>query len=518
MNLAYLAPTIPATLLSLCYMQTCGAHYCPDPTSPNTHCLISSSANGFLLNRSAITSNNLLPIDLPSLRSAALAHPTQYYSSPHPSSYLLTSVPHNITHITGEQRRRAEQAEALHHALGHPSDNTLSLCISTGKIPTSLVPSDIQLNRSLRGHCVHCAAGKYRAPSRPSSTSAPATTIGQTLSFDPQQLPQPSPGGFTHEVIIVDENSGYLSVVGSFSKSTAQIFKAIHSVITTTYNAHGHKAQSMHSDPEQVNNSLSVPLGSIGIQLKTSLPGDHAYRVERYIETLRAVSSAMLSPLPYHLPPKYYLYLHQAAAASCNSLISTNSSPQTSNELVRKTKLRTVPLPFGSTALVVQHIDKRLTNANKHNTTTPTEPKTELGVCLGPHPTTDHTMFVLANGRIFPRRAYLVLPPTFVPFDWQPKIHVLHVPLPPSHSPSSAHTNPSDPLQHSSSTSSPLPNHPPQLPHLPLPLAIAATTANLPSPFPTTLLDSIHTAIPLYSPPHPLAPLYYYHPTHLSLP
>ena len=370
MNLAYLAPTIPATLLSLCYMQTCGAHYCPDPTNPNTHCLISSSANGFLLHRSAITSNNLLPIDLPSLRSAALAHPTQYYSPPDPSSYLLTSVPHNITHITGEQRRRAEQAEALHHALGHPSDNTLSLCISTGKIPTSLVPSDIQLNRSLRGHCVHCAAGKYRAPSRPSSTSAPATTLGQTLSFDPQQLPQPSPGGFTHEVIIVDENSGYLSVVGSFSKSTAQIFKAIDSVITTTYNADGHKAQSMHSDPEQVNNSLSVPLGSIGIQLKTSLPGDHAHRVERYIETLRAVSSAMLSPLPYHLLPKYYLYLHQAAAASRNSLISTNSSPQTPNELVRKTKLRTVPLPFGSTALVVQHVDKRLTNANKHNTTT----------------------------------------------------------------------------------------------------------------------------------------------------
>jgi hypothetical protein len=182
MNLAYLAPTIPATLLSLCYMQTCGAHYCPDPASPNTHCLISSSVNGFLLNRSAITSNNLLPIDLPSLRSAALVYPTQYFNPLNPSSYLLTSVPPTIPHITSEQRRRADQAEALHHALGHPSDNTLSLCISTGKIPTPLVPSDVQLNRSLRGHCVHCAAGKYRAPPRPSSTSAPATSIGQTLS------------------------------------------------------------------------------------------------------------------------------------------------------------------------------------------------------------------------------------------------------------------------------------------------------------------------------------------------
>ena len=147
------------------------------------------------------------------------------------------------------------------------SNSTLSLCISTGKIPSQLVASIIQLNRYLRGHCVHCAAGKYRAPPHPPSTSAPATTIGQMLSFDPQQLPDPSLGGFTHEVIVVDENSGYLSVVGSFSKSTAYIFEAIQSVMTTMYNAHSHKVASMltlhkvasiHSDSEQVNKSLSV--------------------------------------------------------------------------------------------------------------------------------------------------------------------------------------------------------------------------------------------------------------------
>jgi hypothetical protein len=32
------------------------------------------------------------------------------------------------------------------------------------------------------------------------------------------------------------------------------------------YNAHGHKVASMHSDSERVDNSLSAPLGSIGIQ------------------------------------------------------------------------------------------------------------------------------------------------------------------------------------------------------------------------------------------------------------
>jgi hypothetical protein len=91
---------------------------------------------------------------------------------------------------------------------------------------------------------------------------------------------------------------------------------------------------------------------------------------------------------------------------------------------------------------------------------------TDLGDCLVPNPTTDHTMFVRANGRIVPRRAYLVLPTTFVSFDWQPKTNVLNVPLPASLLPS-----PTD----SSDLTQPLPSstlsldHRPQLPHQPTP-------------------------------------------------
>ena len=109
----------------------------------------------------------------------------------------------------------------------------------------------------------------------------------------------------------------------------------------------------MHSDSENVNNSLSTPLGSLGIHLSNSLPGNHAHLVERCIQSVRGISNAMLSPLPYNLPTRYYLYLHQAAAATRNSLISTKSHPHTPNELVRSTKMRTIPLPFGTTALVV---------------------------------------------------------------------------------------------------------------------------------------------------------------------
>ena len=505
MNLAFLAPTLPTTLLSLGFLQRHGVHYCPDPTRPLTHCLI--SALGLLLNCSTLSPTNLLPIDFAQLYSTALHHPTLFPPQTTLPAFLLTNIPPTTPHVTHEQRTRANQAEALHHALGHPSDDTLSLCIATGKIPTSLISSDIKLNRTLRGHCVHCAAGKYRAPPHPSSTSPPATRPGQRLSFDPQLLPHPSPGGFTHEIIVIDEHSGYMSVIGSFSKHTPHVFQSLQSLITTLYNANNHQVSPMHSDSENVNISLASPLGSLGITLTTSLPGEHAHRAERYIQTLRATSAAMASPLPYYLPNKYILYLHQAAAAARNNLICSQSDPYTPSELLRHTILKSIPLPFGTSALVIQHLDKRRSQAVTHTTTTSTEPKTELGVCLGPHITTGHSLFVLANGRIVPRRPYQLLPSTYVPFDWPPKPHVLHVSITP---PSSTSPLPADSDHY---TCPPIPtttpstlNHPPQLPHLPLPLAIAATTSHIPSPFPAPLLHSLNTGTPLSLPLHPSPP------------
>ena len=209
----------------------------------------------------------------------------------------------------------------------------------------------------------------------------------------------------------------------------------------------------------------------------------------------------MLSPLPYHLPSKYHLYLHQAAATCRNSLISTRSSPHTPNELIRNAKLLTIPLPFGSTALVVQCLDKRTTGARQHHTTVATEPKTELGVCLGPNPISGHTMFVLANDRVVPHRAYLVSPPTFVPFDWIAKDHILHVPLPTTQPAANPATQLPLPLQVNLPAALTIDhslNHPPQLPNLPLPVAIAATTSMIPNPFPVTLLDSTNISLKLF--------------------
>ena len=310
MNKAYFSPTIPVNLLSLGHMQRCGATYGPDPIRPLTHISIYSSLSGPLLAHATLSTNNLLPVDYPALLRASTLSPSKYHNA------LAT---YTLPHYNAEQRARADAAEELLYDLCHPSDRSLCTNLSTGKLPFStLTSADVTLNRILHGPCPHCAAGKHHNPSHPPSPSPPATSIGEVLSFDPQLLPEISPGQHTHEIILVDEFSGHLSIIGATSKSTPAIFKSLHHLISTTYNSHQHRVQVLHGDAEKINTSLASPLGSIGIKLQTSPPGEHAVRVERSILTLRQLTTATLSSLYYHLPVKYTIYLHKAIAAVRN--------------------------------------------------------------------------------------------------------------------------------------------------------------------------------------------------------
>jgi hypothetical protein len=118
------------------------------------------------------------------------------------------------------------------------------------------------------------------------------------------------------------------------------------------YEAHG-QITFMHSDSENVNSSLSQSL---------SAPRTFTYPTLSSATTLK-VYRDYLGYLQRHAttPPvqPHHLYLHQAAAAIRNSLISTKSHPKAPDELLRNSIFRTIPRPFGATALVVQHIDKR---------------------------------------------------------------------------------------------------------------------------------------------------------------
>ena len=93
------------------------------------------------------------------------------------------------------------------------------------------------------------------------------------------------------------------------SRSRAQLlFNALYSYISTTYNAHAHKVESIHADAESVMKSMRAHFGTIGITLTLSPPGQHAQRCERYTRVLDERSASTLDRLPYVLPPKIMLF------------------------------------------------------------------------------------------------------------------------------------------------------------------------------------------------------------------
>ena len=50
---------------------------------------------------------------------------------------------------------------------------------------------------------------------------------------------------------------------------------------------------------------------------------------------------------------------------------------------------------------------------------------------MGHDPISKHTLFLLANGLILPRRIRFTLPPTFTPFNWTAKEYHIIQKLPP---------------------------------------------------------------------------------------
>jgi len=326
-------------------------------------------------------------------------------------------------HINSEMRRRCDDVERLIHRLGFPSDASLANDITSGKIPTHLTTTDVHLNRLLRGPCPHQLAGKARDPVAPTSTTAPATSIGENVSFDIAILLDPPLGGRTHEIFFYDELSGFCGHELAASKRHDDILSAILAFRARVFTAHGHILRHLHGDDEVINSSLELPLANQGITLSLSLPGQHARFVERCIETVRSRSRSMLSPLPYWLPLIYTPHLHKAAIHVMNHSINTRSAPSTPSEIIHGTKIttKTIPLQFGSCHLVTQLDGKRSRLASKFQSQFRYVPKTEIAVCLGPDPLTNSHLFLTESGQIGPKVVRQSMPPSYVPFDWVPK-------------------------------------------------------------------------------------------------
>lgn len=328
------------TLFSLGHLHRCGGSY----KTSSTLGIDIYAIGDCLLDHPSNLSNNLLPVDMRQLKVSKVRYTHQFAILP---GQALAAV-----HYNAEQRRRADQVQELLHILGFPGDKSLATDLSAGKIPSpysNLTAHDVTVNRLLRGACPHAAVGKLHRQPTPSSMTAPATAPGQIISFDRVKLPATAPGGFTHETFAVDEHTGNLHVFGSVSQQNKDLIESIRKYLRIEYTNHGHTVHTLHGDAEKVNASLALLLAdpSIGVKLQLSPPGAHAHRCERYIQIVRGKGIAKLSPLAFHLPDEYILYLHQSVTHSMRNSINSRSSPSRPAELVTGKKMAHVFFKLG---------------------------------------------------------------------------------------------------------------------------------------------------------------------------
>ena len=437
MNVAYYAPLMSATLISMGHLQASGAVWGCDPARPRTHILIHRFPGGPLIGSACRTSSNMYPADIPGLTRA---HSEAEYCgiavarSPPPGLSPSSIQSHNVNrarHVNAEQLRRCEEAERLHFLYGHPSDQSLAEMLASGKIepPTTITGHDLRLLRELKGACPHCLAGKMKRGTHPPSVTAPAQAPGDVVSFDPHLLPCKAPGGYTHEVSYVDEQSGYQIVAGAKSKSVADLAATTLNVMASNFNANRHRISTLHGDSENVNRALRPHVGLVGINVATSGPGEHAHRAERYYQDILAHSAATMSAKPYFLPSAYDHELHKDSADVRNHIINSRSRPFTPEEVFTGRR-SSLAMTFGTCAMVTEFEDKRTTEALANGTTAAGLAKAELGVYMGMDRISGLPRFLLANGLIVPRKVYSTLVSHYVPFGWTPK-PVINVPFPP---------------------------------------------------------------------------------------
>jgi hypothetical protein len=396
-NIAYYSPAITVNLFSLNYLLRRGCSY--STCTETLFLTVRHHATRTIINYVPLNlDNNLHFVDLDQI-------PLNLPTNP-PRALLSAALRHTtFQHYNKEQISRVDAAEALHIEMHHPSDDVLAHACKTSAFPTQVTPADITLNRALRGPCPQCEAGKLHgpSPSPPSSTTPPATAVGQVISIDVNTLPSPTPEGRTHEIVFVDEFSGHLTVLPSASKAAPHVFQTLYTYISHL-NSYGHVVSTIHTDSEAIFISLEARLGSVGVRMQYSPPATHAHRVERYIRVLRERTRCSLASLPYILPKKLFIYLHRSIAYALNSLPNSRSFPHTPFQIVTNTKPSALPFPFGAVCMVNQFLDKIHRQATLLATPPNAVAIAEIGLCLGFDAKSQSSIFLVANGLILPRR------------------------------------------------------------------------------------------------------------------
>jgi len=405
---------INVNLVSLGHIERCGGSY-----SAKDLVLTVLAKDGSTLAKSYMSSRNIYPVQPESLACPGVTATDESHDS---NTEIATPQPHYSPEVIS----RINEAQDLHEFFGHPSDAVLSAGLDNGCIPNChLTSNDVRNNRKLRGLCPQCLEGKMKQhPHNPPSTSPPSERPGEELWLDIQQLPAPSPALSTHAITAVCANTGFMTFDGHNSKSKAKVLDALNCVVAQ-YNGDGHKVSRMVTDSENVLQACGPSLAATQISLTHTPPGEHAKRIERYIQTANGRQRSLLAGLPFKIPIKYDAFSKRHAIFGMNSLPNTLSSPSSPFELKSHIRLpfdsKFPRIKFGATAMVTQFPDKRAAIAKRDGTYAKAVPVAELGVCMGLDNNRKPScyIFALENGQVVPRKVVSLV--NVHPFGWQPQ-------------------------------------------------------------------------------------------------
>ena len=332
-------------------------------------------------------------------------------ASAYPSSVIASQASNPFStsvYYTKEQQARAQQAVALHNAMGHPSDLALeAMLVSPSLINCPVSAADLANARAMFGQCPQCLEGKPLPTTGNNSAidNFEVTAAGQLLHMDIVFLAK------VPFLFAVDDLSQFMSLVRLQSKSGNDLQYGLQ-VILNFYRSYLKVTQRISSDHEAVFIAQIQYLAHQYVIFKARIPYEHEKVAERCMRRVRESMRVKLLELPYRLAEIFLPYLAMHCVDSANFIPNARSMPLMPNELVRgeKTNFRTDILAiFGQLVLVETHnVSTNVLGSTsavvKSDPHLGTVKKNEFAIALGHN--TPRSVWVYRKGasRIVPRR------------------------------------------------------------------------------------------------------------------
>lgn len=234
-------------------------------------------------------------------------------------------------HYTPKQLQLASEARHLHNVLGHPNDEAFCKLLDNGGIlDCHLTSSAVRLSTEVLGPCTACAQAQMRDQScyrekNAENVSEPAERIGDNFIIDITFVRMPN-GTKLQMLLLLEELTNCAFIIKLKSKGQRAIEEALYKAIGYL-RSQKCRVLLVKSDHEANIRACSAFLGNLNpsVRYKSSAPGTHAKRVERFTQVLRDKLRVLVKAAGIPIPPDMYYSLILAAVSARNQVPNLNS-------------------------------------------------------------------------------------------------------------------------------------------------------------------------------------------------